>query len=63
MKRDCLDKDVSDKLSWLASKIKDFQMYQCYNIAILVCKSGKSWYKKVQRVEEDGKSQRGRENY
>ena len=55
LKRDCLNKNILDRLSQLVPKTRDTQMYQHYDVAPFGFKSGESRYKKVQRGEEDGK--------
>lgn len=47
LKKDRLDKDISDRLSWVIPKIRDSQMYQCYDIVRFGLKSGRSQYGKV----------------
>lgn len=43
---DCLDKNISNRLSWLTLKTKDFQVHQYYNVAFLDPKSERSQYEK-----------------
>lgn len=46
MEEDYWHKDVSNRSSWLALKIKDFQVCQHYDVAPFGLKSGRVGYKK-----------------
>ena len=63
LKRNYLNKDISDKSSWLTPKTGDSQVYQCHDVAFFDSKNRKSQYKKVQRGKKDMKSQKSREGY
>ena len=49
LERDCLDKNILDKSSRLAPKTRDSQVYQLHDFALLIFKSGRLQYWKVQK--------------
>ena len=59
--RDCLNKDILDRSSWLVPNIGKSQVHQCHDVVPFDLKNRRSQYEKVQRIEKDGKDQRSRE--
>lgn len=57
----CLDEYVLNMLLGLKPKTQDFQVHQCYNIATLCPKSGKTKYGNSQKIKEMEKIKRVRE--
>lgn len=58
MKENYLDKNISNRPLRLVLKTRNFQVYHYYEIVPLNAKSKRSQYGKVQRSEEDKKSQK-----
>lgn len=56
---DYLDENISNSLSWLPSKTRDFRVHSCYDVILFSLKNKRVQYKKNQINRKYGKGQRG----